>query len=70
MFGSLFSKKKKKNLNEVLNKWKMEDDENISDVSNSQEENTVSVIQIQDSESSKSLPQINLKELTSESSPE
>ena len=57
-------------MNEVLNKWKMEDDENISDVSNSQEENTVSVIQIQDSESSKSLPQINLKELTSESSPE
>jgi hypothetical protein len=60
MFGSLFSKKKKKNLNEVLNKWKMEDDDNISDVSNSQEEMTGSVIQIQDSESSKSLPQKNL----------
>lgn len=35
MFGSYFNKKKTKNLDEVMKKWKISDDDNISDVSNS-----------------------------------
>ena len=69
MFGSYFNKKKTKNLDEVMKKWKISDDDNISDVSNSEEEFTNSKIQTLETESSKSAPMKNLNDLSSCSTP-